>query len=51
MLAGGLALVIPAVVLSLDATRFRPEEGATEEQELCPSGPPWPSLACPAAAS
>jgi hypothetical protein len=31
MLAGGLALVIPAIVVSLDATRFRPEEGATED--------------------
>ena len=31
MLAGGLALVIPAIVVSLDATRFRPDEGATED--------------------
>jgi hypothetical protein len=31
MLAGGLALFIPALVVSLDATRFRPEEGATED--------------------
>jgi hypothetical protein len=38
MLAGGLALVIPAVVLSLDATRYRPEEGATEDRT--PAGPP-----------
>jgi hypothetical protein len=37
MLAGGLALVIPAVVLSLDATRYRPEEGATEDK--APTGP------------
>lgn len=37
LLAGGLALVIPAVVLSLDATRFRPEEGATEDH--APTGP------------
>jgi hypothetical protein len=37
MLAGGLALVIPAVVLSLDATRYRPEEGATEDK--APVGP------------
>jgi hypothetical protein len=37
LLAGGLALVIPAVVLSLDATRFRPEEGATEDH--VPMGP------------
>jgi len=32
MLAGGLALVIPAVVLVLDATRYRPEEGITEDK-------------------
>lgn len=38
MLAGGLALVIPAVVLTLDATRYRPEEGATEDAPP-PSGP------------
>jgi hypothetical protein len=38
MLAGGLALVIPAIVLSLDATRYRPEEGATEDKT--PAGPP-----------
>ena len=31
MLAGGLALIIPALVVSLDATRFRPDEGATED--------------------
>jgi hypothetical protein len=37
MLAGGLALVIPAVVLSLDATRYRPEEGATDDHP--PVGP------------
>jgi len=38
MLAGGLALVIPAVVLSLDATRYRPEAGATDD--AAPVGPP-----------
>ena len=37
MLAGGLALVIPAVVLTLDATRFHPEEGITEDKT--PQGP------------
>jgi hypothetical protein len=37
MLAGGLALVIPAVVLTLDATRYRPEEGVTEDRT--PQGP------------
>jgi hypothetical protein len=38
MLAGGLALVIPAVVLTLNATRWQPEEGATEDRT--PAGPP-----------
>jgi len=37
MLAGGLALVIPAVVLTLNATRYMPEEGATEDR--APTGP------------
>ena len=37
MLAGGLALVIPAVVLTLDATRYRPEEGTNEDN--APTGP------------
>jgi hypothetical protein len=37
MLAGGLALVIPAIVLTLDATRYRPEEGLTEDK--VPTGP------------
>ncbi len=37
MLAGGLALIIPAVVLTLNATRFQPEEGATED--AVPTGP------------
>ncbi len=38
MLAGGMALVIPAIVLTLDATRYRPEAGATEDN--VPVGPP-----------
>jgi hypothetical protein len=38
MLAGGLALVIPAVVLMLNGTRYQPEEGATEDRT--PVGPP-----------
>jgi len=38
MLAGGLALIIPALVLSLNATRYMPEEGATED--TAPTGPP-----------
>lgn len=31
MLAGGMALVIPALVLSLNATRYRPSDAATED--------------------
>jgi hypothetical protein len=38
LLAGGLALIIPALVLSLNATRYLPEEGATEDN--VPTGPP-----------
>jgi hypothetical protein len=38
MLAGGLALIIPAVVLTLNATRWQPEEGATEDS--APTAPP-----------
>jgi hypothetical protein len=38
MLAGGLALLIPAIVLSLNATRWQPEEGATEDS--APGAPP-----------
>jgi len=37
MLVGGMALVIPAIVLSLNATRYIPEEGATEDR--APIGP------------
>jgi hypothetical protein len=37
MLAGGLALVIPALVLTLNATRYMPEEGASEDK--APTGP------------
>lgn len=37
MLAGGLALVIPALVLTLNGTRYQPEEGATEDR--VPIGP------------
>jgi hypothetical protein len=39
MLAGGLALIIPAVVLTLDATRFRPSDDATEDKAPT-NGPP-----------
>ncbi|MGO9838833.1 MAG: hypothetical protein ACLP1X_32030 [Polyangiaceae bacterium] len=38
LLAGGLALIIPAIVLTLNATRYMPEEGATEDS--VPTGPP-----------
>jgi hypothetical protein len=38
MLAGGLALLIPAIVLTLNATRWQPEEGATEDS--APTAPP-----------
>jgi hypothetical protein len=37
LLAGGLALVIPAIVLTLNATRYRPEAGATDDH--VPTGP------------
>lgn len=37
MLAGGLALIIPAVVLTLNATRYMPEEGTSED--AAPTGP------------
>jgi hypothetical protein len=37
MLAGGLALIIPALVLTLNGTRYRPQEGATEDN-VPPSG-------------
>ncbi len=37
MLAGGLGLVIPAVVLMLNATRYKPSEDATEDK--APVGP------------
>jgi hypothetical protein len=40
MLAGGLALVIPAVVLTLNATRYQPEEGATEDRTPGPIAEP-----------
>jgi hypothetical protein len=53
MLAGGLALVIPAIVLILNGTRYVPEQGAVEDQ--APTGPapepgvPGGSLVVPAA--
>jgi len=40
MLAGGLALVIPAIVLTLNATRYQPEEGATEDRTPGPTAEP-----------
>jgi hypothetical protein len=38
MLAGGLALVIPAAILTLNATRYQPSENATEDHP--PAGAP-----------
>ena len=32
MLAGGMALIIPALVLTLNATRYHPSENATEDK-------------------
>jgi hypothetical protein len=40
MLAGGLALVIPAVVLTLNATRYMPDETATEDKGAPPADAP-----------
>jgi hypothetical protein len=34
MLAGGLALIIPAVVVALDQTRYMPAEGAREDRPV-----------------
>ena len=45
LLAGGLALLIPAIVVTLDATRYMPAEGAREDkpvQNLPPSDPGKP---------
>jgi len=45
MLAGGLALLIPAVVVTLDATRYLPTEGAREDKPVTnvpPSDPGKP---------
>jgi hypothetical protein len=39
MLAGGLALIIPAVVLTLNATRYMPDEQATEDKAPTNTGP------------
>ncbi len=45
MLAGGLALIIPALVVALDQTRYLPSEGAREDRpvtNLPPSDPGKP---------
>src|SRR5262245_3689108 len=44
MLAGGLALLVPAIVVALDATRYMPAEGAREDKpvNLPPSDPGKP---------
>jgi hypothetical protein len=34
MLAGGLALLVPAIVVTLDATRYMPTEGAREDKPV-----------------
>ncbi len=36
VLAGGLALLIPAIVVGLDATRYMPTEGAREDKPVAP---------------
>jgi hypothetical protein len=40
MLAGGLALMIPAIVVALDATRYMPTEGAREDKPVTPPSDP-----------
>lgn len=47
LLAGGLALIIPAVVLTLNGTRYRPQEGATEDN--VPAGGPAANPGAPGA--
>lgn len=49
MLAGGLALVIPSVVLLLNATRYQPPEGAVEDQ--VPKNAPAPNPGNPSGSS
>jgi hypothetical protein len=42
LLAGGMALIIPALVLSLNATRYQPSESATEDKppaDVAPANP------------
>jgi hypothetical protein len=57
MLAGGMILIIPAVVLTLNATRFRPSESATEDKPppgippADPGSPGGSSLTGPGAAA
>ena len=45
LLAGGIAALIPAIVVTLDATRYRPTEGAREDKpanDAAPSDPGQP---------
>lgn len=42
MLAGGLALLIPAIVVTLDATRYMPTEGAREDKPVTNAPPSDP---------
>jgi MFS family permease len=55
LLAGGLALVIPSIVLTLNATRYMPNEKATEDKPpvdapLANPGAPGGSIVTPPAA-
>ncbi|MEI7893915.1 MAG: hypothetical protein WCI05_12550 [Myxococcales bacterium] len=47
MLAGGLALVIPALVLTLNATRYMPDEMATEDRAPTNAPPADPVVPSP----
>lgn len=42
MLAGGLALIIPALVIALDQTRYLPTEGARQDRPVTNLPPPDP---------
>ncbi len=49
MLAGGLGLIIPALVAMLNATRYMPEEGATEDRApTAPAAEPGAPVGGPA---
>jgi hypothetical protein len=44
LLAGGMALVIPALVLTLNATRYMPDESATEDKAPTNQPPANPGM-------